>query len=96
MFPMDPELADAYYMNHYTNSNDTMYICTPYIPMRPDMHKIFEQLYPDRHSMVRCSIYQLGLLKRLSQRRQWSYLSAEQRLFTVATAVVVITGIFVE
>ena len=39
IFQLDAELADAYYIEHYASTNDTKYICTPRIPMRPDLRK---------------------------------------------------------
>ena len=28
-----------HYMKYYADTNDTMYMCTPYIPVRPDMRR---------------------------------------------------------
>ena len=61
MFQYDSDLADQYYLEHY--ANNTMYICTPHIPMRPDMRSKYAQTFPDRYYMFRCDIYQLGYLK---------------------------------
>ena len=37
MFRWDAELADEYYLEHYADTNNTMYMCTPQIPMRQDL-----------------------------------------------------------
>ena len=37
MFQNDPDLADAYYLKHHANTNSSMVLCTPQIPMRPDL-----------------------------------------------------------
>ena len=86
MFQWDAELADSYYLEHYAGTNDTKYICTPYIPMRPDMRRKYAQTYPDRHSMVRCSIYQLGFIKR-------RHFPIESRIFVIAAPLVLIIGV---
>ena len=65
MFPMDSELGDEYYMKYYADTNDTMYMCTPYIPVRPDMRRKYAQTHPHIYSMVGCIIYQLGYLEKL-------------------------------
>ena len=57
MFPFDAELADDYYLEHYSDTNDTKYICTPHIPMRPDLRRKYAETHP--RSMVRCYTYQL-------------------------------------
>ena len=36
MFPWDPDLADAYYLEYYQSSNETLVIRTPHIPVRPE------------------------------------------------------------
>ena len=89
IFQWDAELADAYYIEHYAGTNDTKYICTPYIPMRPDLRRKYAQTYPDRYSMVRCYIYQLGFIKR-------RHIPIESRIFLVAAPLVIIIGVFGE
>ena len=39
MFDWDLELADAYYFEHYNNTNKTMLLISPLIPMRLDTFK---------------------------------------------------------
>ena len=65
MFPWDPELADTYFIEHYAHTNNTMYICTPQYPVRPDMRRKYAQTHPNPYSMVACIIYHLGLLDNL-------------------------------
>ena len=65
MFPMDPDLADAFYMQYVAGTNYTMAICTPYIPVRSDMRRRYVQTHSYTYSMLSCYIYQPGFLKRL-------------------------------
>ena len=97
---MDAELADEYYTKHYARTNNTMVICTPHIPMKPDLRTKKAQTFSARNLMVGCNIYQLGFLKSLYERRHWSYifsanLPLETRIYVIATtAVVIIAGSF--
>ena len=100
---MDPELADVFYMKYVDGTNYTMPICTPHIPVRPEMRKKYAQMYPDRYSMTICYTvsYQPGFLKLLYQRSHWKYIFSadypvDLRLYMVASVVVAIIGVFGE
>ena len=101
MFPFDAELADDYYLEHYADANITKYICSPKIPVRPDMRRKYAKLFPDRYSMVRCYVYQLGYLKRLYQAQHWSYMFSADfdlfvRIYLIVTGAISIVGVLGE
>ena len=61
-FKFDIELTQAHYLKYYAHTNKNMLLCTPYIPMRPDVYRAWiEQDY----SLGRCYNYYLGLLEEL-------------------------------
>ena len=101
MFQYDFDLADQYYLEHYADTNDTMYICTPRIPVRPDLRRKYAETHPNRYNMVRCDVYQLGYFKRLYQMYHWSYIfSADYPfvalIYDIVIAIISIVGIFGE
>ena len=101
MFPMDPQLADLYYLEHYAGTNNTMYTCTPDIPVRQDLRKKMAETLSNNNYMIRCMVYQLGLLKRLYQVHHWSYIFTADypvmsRIYHMVIVVISITGIFGE
>ena len=57
MFPMDPDLADAYFTEHYANINKTMVMCTPYFPIEQT-----QQYASKLFSLIVCFNYELGML----------------------------------
>ena len=94
MFPMDPELADTYYLEHHAGSNNTVYICTPYIPVRPDLQRKYVEMFPNTYSMVLCWVHELGSLKRLYQQgRFMSEVHKDQKIFLLVVAIVTFTGV---
>ena len=64
MFNWDPELADASYFEHYNNTNNTMILISPLIPMRPDTFKMASNS-PTR--TITWHFYRPGLLKEFYQ-----------------------------
>ena len=98
MFPMDSELGDEYYMKYYADTNDTMYMCTPYIPVRPDMRRKYAQTHPHIYSMVGCIIYQLGYLEKLYKVRNIfsTHGSVQDQIFLPIAAAVIVCGGFGE
>ena len=94
---MDPELVDSYYLEHDAGTNNTMYICMPDIPVRPDMREKMAETHSNLNYMTRCMIYQLGLLKRLYQVYHWSYIFTADypvvnHIYHMVTLVISITG----
>ena len=92
MFRWDAELADAYYLEHYSNTNKTMVICTPHIPMETRHFK---------NSMTFCNYYQLGYLKWLYKQGDLSYILSTSGgvplLVALVTAgMITIAGMFGE
>ena len=68
MFPLDYDLADAYFLEHYANRNKTMLMCTPYFPIGK------EQKYDAKvFSLIVCFNYELGMLELWYKRGKWSY-----------------------
>ena len=95
---MDSELADAYYLEHRTNSNETLVICTPHIPLRSDKRKKMIELTNNIYSVVRCDIYKLGYYKLLHEQGQWSYMLSSDyplvsRIYLIIAYVTAATGI---
>ena len=101
IFQVDPELADLHYMKYYANTNNTMYLCSPYFPMRPDMRRKYAQMYPDRDSMVKCYVVQPGFLKHNYQFGHWSYIFSpyipvEWRVTVLTAVLICFIGLFGE
>ena len=100
-FAMDPELADAYFLKHFAYINYTVYICIPHIPVRPDMRRKYVQRFPDRYSMVRCYVYELGFVEHVFKQTYWSYIFSDyfplhQRIIMLTQTVVAMIGVFGE
>ena len=94
MFPMDPELADAYYLEHHIGSNYTAYICTPRIPVRPDMRRKYVEMFPNTYSMVLCWVHELGSLKRLYQQGRFlAEVHKDQIIFLLVSVIITFTGV---
>ena len=97
MFKWDAELADSYYLKHYANTNRTMAICTPHIPMRPDHFKNKVKTHTLK-SMIICNYYQLGYLKWLYQQGDLGYIwnvsgGIPLRVALVVAGMITITGL---
>ena len=101
LFQFDSELADQYYLEHYADTNNTMYICTPKIPVRPDLRRKYAETHPNKYSMVMCYFYQLGYFKRLYQKYHWSYVFSSEfpvlgHVYHIVVVLICITGTFGE
>ena len=92
-FPMDPDLADAYYLEHYSDTNNTVYVCTPNIPVTPHLRRRFVELFPNKYSMVMCFVYKLGSIKRLYQQSIPINVRNDQRIFILVAAVITFIGV---
>ena len=97
MFKWDAESADSYYLEHYGNTNRTMVICTPHIPMRPDHFRNKVNTHTLK-SMVICNYYQLGYLKWLYQQGDLGYIwrisgDVPLRVALVVAGMITITGV---
>ena len=93
IFPVDSELVDSHYMKYYANTNNTMYLCSPYFPVRPDMLRKYAQMYPDRHSMAKCYVVQPGFLKHYYRFGHWTYIFSPY--FPVEWRVTVLTAVLI-
>ena len=101
MFPWDPDLADAYYLEYYANSNETLVICTPHIPVRPDLRRKMIEFHNNIYSMLRCDVHKLGYYKSLHKQRSWSFTVSsnfplENRIYLIIAYLTSVTGIFGE
>ena len=98
-FRWDAELADAYYYEHYNNTNETLFLMTPYIPMRPNIFKEWSKRYTSNPFMS-WMYYRPGLLKELYQQGQLGYIwrtsGVMLRVALVAAALITIIGVFGE
>ena len=100
MFPIDPDLADAYYIKYFADTNNTMYMCNPRIQMNPDLRRKMAETHPSRYYIIRCSVYQLGLLKHFYTKNYWGTVFDERFpefcTYLVAAVLITIVGIFGE
>ena len=95
-FRWDVELADAYYFEHYANTNETMPLCSPFIPMQPDLFIRQYRMYT-KYSLLFCGSYWPGLLKEIYQQGDLSYIwntsgGVPLRIALVVAAIIIITG----
>ena len=100
MFQNDPDLADAYYLKHHANTNNSMVLCTPQIPMTPDLFRKMVEKYTI-YSMILGVQYKLGYFRKLYAPGDWSYIwstygGVELRAALVAAALITITGVLGE
>ena len=100
-FQWDAELADAYYFEHYNNTNETMLLISPYIPMRPESFKKLYKIYTSNHMIwITWMYYRPGLLKEIYQQGDisfiWKVSGVDMRMAFVAALVITIIGVFGE
>ena len=69
IFNCDINLADQYYLDHFTNTNRPMFLCTPDVAVDVEKRKI----YLKHHSKIHCWRYQLGLMEILYTRHTWGH-----------------------
>ena len=96
-FQWDAELAEAYYFEHYNNTNETMLLISPYIPMRPESFKNWSNHFsPFR--MISWMHYRPGLLKEFYQAGDIGYIwrtsGLRLRVALVVTLIITLTGVF--
>ena len=94
MFPYDADLADGYYMEYYNNTNKSMPLCTPIIPMRLDTFRKWVRT----NSLLQCRYYQVGWLKEIYQQGDLSYIwnisgGVPLRIALIAAAFITIIGV---
>ena len=94
-FKFDIELTQEHYLKYYANTNKSMLLCTPYIPMRPD---IYRSLIEQDYSLLSCGNYHLGLLEALYGRGNFKYIWNSETLqlsFAVSAAILIVfSGLF--
>ena len=88
-FKFDIELTQEHYLKYYAHTNESMLLCTPYIPMRPD---VFEAWTKRSNSLVWCYNYYLGLLEKLYGRGNFKYIwnSGSLGLYLAVSAAILI------
>ena len=88
-FKFDIELTQAHYLKYYADTNKSMLLCTPYIPMRPD---VFEAWTKRDNSLVRCYNYYLGLLEKLYRQGKFKYVwnSGTLAMYLAVSAAILI------
>ena len=89
-FRYDLELAKKHYFEHYANTNKTMFLCSPDVPMRPD---VYFNLTEDDQFLGWCfHILEDGFLE-----GTWSYIWKTNRLglslVVSAAMVIIVTGL---
>ena len=88
-FKFDIELTQEYYLKYYADTNKSMLLCSPYIPMRPDIYRAWTE---QENSLVWCFHYYLGLLEKLYGRGHFKYIwnSGTLGLYLAVSAAMVI------
>ena len=73
IWTMNPQLADQYYFQHYTNTNRTMFVCRALFPTRMDLAQLFVS---KGGRIVRCFDYEVGLFDGWMKEEEgdWSYI----------------------
>ena len=88
-FKFDIELTQEYYLKYYADTNKSMLLCTPYIPMKPDVYKAWTE---QENSLVWCFHYYLGLLEKLYRQGKFQYVwnSGTLAMYLAVSAAIVI------
>ena len=94
MFPLDSDLADAYFLEHYANRNKTMLMCTPYFQIVKQQQYVVKVF-----SLIVCFNYKLGMLKAWFERVKWRCVWDTFGGFPVVmllsvAAVITLSGVF--
>ena len=100
-FQWDAELADAYYYEHYNNTNKTMLLISPLIPMRHESFKKLYKIYTSNPMIwMTWMYYRPGLLKEVYQQGDisfiWKVSGVDMRMAFVAALVTTLIGVFGE
>ena len=88
-FKFDIKLTQEHYLKYYADTNQSMLLCTPYIPMRPD---IYRALIEQGYSLLSCVYYHLGLLETIYGQGNFKYIwnSGNLELYLAVSAAIVI------
>ena len=87
-FKFDIELTQEYYLKYYADTNKSMLLCSPSLPMRPDIYRVWTEQNP----LVRCYNYYLGLLEQLYGFGNFKYIwnSGTLGLYLAVSAAILI------
>ena len=96
MFPLDSDLVDVYFLEHYANRNKTMLMCTPYFQIVKKQQYVVKVFF-----MIVCFNYKLGMLKAWFERVKWRYVwdtfGGFLLVMSLSVAVVItLSGVFCE
>ena len=93
-FKFGIQLTQEYYLKYYAHTNKSMLLCTPYIPMRPD---VFEAWTKRDNSLVWCYNYYPGLLGKMYRRGTFRYVwnseTLAMYLAVLAAIVIIVSGL---
>ena len=100
IFPIDSDLADAYYLENYVNTNESMALFTPYIPVYPNLYRNKDNTLTMKY-LIYCFWYEEAWVKAIYHRGDLSYIWSTYgelalRLALVTAALISIIGVFGE
>ena len=61
LFKFDIELLKTNYFEHYANTNKTMVVCTPIVPMRPDVYRLWTERDQNLGSCINYNVLENAL-----------------------------------
>ena len=94
-FILDFELTHKHFLEFYANSNKTMVVCTPTVPMRPD---VLGKWTKHDNPLVQCYNYELLIRSRSSYKSNWydiwnSDVKFELSLTVAVAMLIILTGL---
>ena len=92
-FKFDIELTQSHYLEYYANGTNPMLLCTPNVPMRPDV--VPKRTWIEQHDpSVSCFYYHLGILEVVYGEAHRSYIWTNERLgLSLVFSVAVLIGV---
>ena len=94
-FKFDIELTQDHYLKYHAHTNKSMFLCSPYVPMRPDIYRAWTE---QGSSFVLCNNYYLGFLEELYGQGNLKYIwsSGGQGLYLAVSAatIIILIGLF--
>ena len=88
-FKFDIELTQDHYLKYYVHTNKSMILCSPYVPMRPDIYRAWTE---QGNSLIECNDYYLGLLENMYGQGNFKYIwnSGTGALYPAVSAAILI------
>ena len=85
-FTFDIELTQAHYLKHYADTNKTLVLCSPTVPMRPDVNRYWTE---KGYNLVMCNNYEFGLLEKIYGPGNLKYIwKSERKIFCIRDSYV--------